>query len=288
MLESTGQISDGAVRILVGTPCSQGGLTREYLQSMLALQRRCDELGWQLTVQTRVDGLVTRTRNIFGSRMVRDDAFTHLLMVDSDIGFEPGVVERLVDSGHSVVGACVPLREVRWNEVAQAVERRHGPRQEADAQGGAAGEDPGLTAAELESLAHQYAVAFYRGQERTVRAPVEGFLPARFVGGAMLLAGREVFTELAESDLVDHYRTGAWWSDWPPDGWTFFDPVIDPGTGNYLSEDYAFCHRWLASGGSVWVDLHSRVSHTGAVTVRGDIALSLRTQARTRPPAGTD
>lgn len=38
MLESTGQIGDGAVRILVGTTCSQGGLTRKYLQSMLALQ----------------------------------------------------------------------------------------------------------------------------------------------------------------------------------------------------------------------------------------------------------
>lgn len=278
--------SAGPVRILVGTPCSQGGLTRGFLHSMLGLQRRCDALGWQLTVETRVDGLVTRTRNIFGSRMVRDDRFTHLLMVDSDIGFEPDVVERLVASGHHLVGACVPLREVRWHEVAQAVERMGGRAAESD--GGmrpASGSTTtsSLTSDELESLAHQYAVAFPRGEERTVRAPVDGFLPAHFVGGAMLLAAREVFTQLAASDHVDHYRTGAFWSDWPPDGWTFFDPVIDPRHGNYLSEDYALCHRWRATGGTVWADLRSRVSHTGAVTVQGDIALSLGTQARLRP-----
>lgn len=281
---------DGPVRLLVGTPCGQGGLTREYLRSMLALQRRCDELGWRLTVETRVDGLVTRTRNIFGSRMVRDDTFTHLLMLDSDIGFEPEVVERLVGSGHRLVGACVPLREVRWREVAQKLESTSGRAHEPDgvvAPGSESDRLSSLTAEELESLAHQYAVAFPRGEERTVRAPIAGFLPATYVGGAMLLAAREVFAQLAESELVDHYRTGASWSDWPPDGWTFFDPVIDPRHGNYLSEDYAFCHRWRAARGTVWVDLLSRVNHTGAVTVAGDIALSLRTLARIRPTPAT-
>ena len=53
-----------------------------------AFRRRFDELGWGLDVQTRSDGLVTRTRNIFASQMVRSDAYTHLLMVDADIGFE--------------------------------------------------------------------------------------------------------------------------------------------------------------------------------------------------------
>lgn len=279
------------VRILVGTPCSQGGLTGEYLRSMLALQHRCDELGWQLAVETRVDGLVTRTRNIFGSRMVRDDLFTHLLMVDSDVGFEPDVVERLVDSGHCLVGACVPLREVRWQEVAQAVERMGSTGHEQDGERKPASESTmtsSLTSDELESLAHQYAAAFARGEERTVRAPIDGFLPAHFVGGALLLATREVFTSLAESDHVDHYRTGGFWSDWPPDGWTFFDPVIDARNGNYLSEDYALCHRWRAVGGTVWADLRSRVSHSGAVTVHGDIALSLRTQDRIRPTPAAD
>lgn len=260
----TGPVSvTSDVRVLVGTPCTQGGVTQQYLTSVLALQRRFDQLGWSLDVQTRADGLVTRTRNLFGSDMVRTDAFTHLLMADADIGFEPSVVERLVRSGHDVVGACVPFREARWSRVREAVDVA-----------------PDLLPEELESMAHRYAVSFEAPQPRAVVRAEDGFLPARFVGGALLLARRDVFVQLSHSEVVDRYESAGPRSLGPTDGWTFFDPLVDPATDFYLSEDYAFCYRWREIGGTVWADVLSRVTHNGTVTVRGDIALTLRTAAR--------
>ncbi|MEI6622888.1 MAG: hypothetical protein WCP28_13365 [Actinomycetes bacterium] len=257
-------VAESAISILVGTPCAQGGLTAAYFHSMTRLRDRCAELGWSLQVRTREDGLVNRTRNIFGSQMVRSEQFTHLLMVDADIGFGPGVVERLVNSEHDVVGACVPLRQVRWDAVRDAI-----------------GKAPDLTSAELESIAHRYAVTFFPKPDNTGSVtPVDGFVPARFVGGAMLLARREAFLRLSESDLVTYYARGGNYSDWEPDGWTFFDPLVDPDGSNYLSEDYAFCHRWRAWGGTVWADLRSQVTHNGTLTVAGDVAQTLRTAAR--------
>lgn len=248
---------------MVGTPCTQGGVTQQYLTSVLALQRRFDELGWGLDVQTRADGLVTRTRNLFASDMVRSDGFTHLLMADADIGFEPSVVERLVRSGHDVVGACVPFREARWAQVREAVDVV-----------------VDLLPEELESMAHRYAVSFEPPAPGGVVRAEDGFLQARFIGGALLLAGREVFVRLSQSGAVDRYQSAGPRSLGPTDGWTFFDPLVDPLTHSYLSEDYAFCHRWRATGGVVWADVLSRVTHNGTVTVRGDIALTLRTAAR--------
>jgi len=35
---------------------------------------------------------------------------------------------------------------------------------------------------------------------------------------------------------------------------SIFECMIDPDTGEYLSEDYAFCRRWLALGGEIWLD----------------------------------
>ncbi len=251
------------VRVLVGTPCTQSGVTQQYLTSVLALQRRFDELGWGLDVQTRSDGLVTRTRNIFASQMVRSDTYTHLLMVDADIGFESSVVERLLRSGHDVVGACVPLRETRWTQVHDALAVA-----------------PDLMPDELAAIAHLHAVSFESPDAGGVVRAKDGFLPARFIGGALLLVRRAVFVQLSQSGEVNRYESAGPAAMGPTDGWTFFDPLVDPTTGSYLSEDYAFCQRWRVVGGTVWADVLSRVTHNGAVTVKGDIALTLRTAAR--------
>jgi hypothetical protein len=243
------ELTGTAVRLLVGTPCTQTGVTPAYLQSMLALQHRCAQLGWSMHVETRADGLVTRSRNIFASQVVRREEYTHLLMIDADMGFEAAVVERLVGSGHEVVGACVPLREVKWEQVRDALDLL-----------------PDLGAQELAAVSHGHAIAFLEAPQQHATS---GFLPVRFIGGAMLLVSRDALVRLAQSDQVSRYEQGGSWSDWPVDGWTFFDPLVDPADSNYLSEDYAFCLRWRTAGGTVWADLQSAVSHTGSVRVGG-------------------
>lgn len=261
----------GRISLLVGTPCTQTGITETFLHSALALQRHCASIGWDVRIATRADGLVTRTRNVFGSLMVNSDAYTHLLMVDADIGFDPLVVERLVRSGHDLVGACVPLREVKWGSVGASLKDLPDPQPN-----------------ELQAMSHGYAVSFLHPAHEGGRvSPVFGFLPVRFIGSAMLLASRRVFVQLAQSDLVTAYETGAPGPDGDQNGWTFFDPMVDPQGKLYLSEDYAFCYRWRALGGTVWADLRSQNTHCGLVTVAGDMALSLKTAARytgSKPP----
>ena len=45
--------------------------------------------------------------------------------------------------------------------------------------------------------------------------------------------------------------------------WRFFDGMIDPDSGRYLSEDYAFCRGWHDEGGEAWVDLNCKLIHLG-------------------------
>ena len=66
-------------------------------------------------------------------------------------------------------------------------------------------------------------------------------------------------------------------------GWTFFDPYVDE-RGIYLSEDYAFCHRWRQAGGQAWADIWSQTQHVGPVAVSGDIATSLGVASRLARP----
>jgi hypothetical protein len=49
-----------------------------------------------------------------------------------------------------------------------------------------------------------------------------------------------------------------------------FDTMILPESGEYLSEDYAFCHRWRAIGGRIWLDTKSRLTHIGSFEYHGN------------------
>jgi len=51
-----------------------------------------------------------------------------------------------------------------------------------------------------------------------------------------------------------------------------FECMIDPATGTYLSEDFAFCKRWTDIGGEIWADLESRLDHVGPSVYHGDVS----------------
>ncbi|AHY52903.1 hypothetical protein [Bradyrhizobium japonicum] len=63
-----------------------------------------------------------------------------------------------------------------------------------------------------------------------------------------------------------------------------FECMIDPATGTYLSEDFAFCKRWTDIGGEIWADIESSLDHVGPSVFHGDIA----SQFAAAPAAAAD
>jgi len=55
-----------------------------------------------------------------------------------------------------------------------------------------------------------------------------------------------------------------------------FDCLIDVESGAALSEDLSFCKRWAELGGEIWVDMASKITHTGPITFEGDFASQFR------------
>ncbi len=58
-------------------------------------------------------------------------------------------------------------------------------------------------------------------------------------------------------------------------GWRLFDNMICPTTGDYLTEDYAFCRRWTDMGGEIHADVHSKLGHSGQHIFQGDLGKHL-------------
>ena len=68
-----------------------------------------------------------------------------------------------------------------------------------------------------------------------------------------------------------------------------FECEIDRETGEYLSEDFGFCRRWLAIGGTLWLDTLGSLSHTGpidrSITSRGRRPRAAPPASRSQMPA---
>jgi hypothetical protein len=47
--------------------------------------------------------------------------------------------------------------------------------------------------------------------------------------------------------------------------------MIEPQTKRYLSEDYAFCRLWQNTGGKIYADIMSGMTHYGNYAFRGNV-----------------
>jgi hypothetical protein len=239
-------------RIVVATPCYAGQLTMEYVNSALALQRACFERGIAITFDLRAnEALITRARNDLVGRFLRTNG-THLMFIDADIGFTPAQFFRLLDFDVDMAAAAYPLKRIDWGRARQAVEDNR---------------------PDLEGAALEY-VVYFDGEGRTVTARND-FIRVRYAGTGFLLIRRAVIERLYAAHPELRYKL----IERSPDiaradiaeQVSLFECIIDPDTKEYLSEDYAFCRRWLALGGEIWLDIKSRLNHVGYNVFHGSL-----------------
>ena len=226
--------------VFVATPCYGGLVHQRYMQSAIALLQSVPALGFRVTIEMLgYDSLVTRSRNTLVAKFLDTETTTHLLFVDADIAFEVEQVVRMLRFDGDVVAGMYPLKMIDWDVA--AIERAR------------SGEPP------------DSAPLRYLGLQCEERESRDGFVSGLYAGTGFMLIKRAVFTRMIAAFPESHYIT-AHTQPVPsksPNQYALFDCMIDPDTGHYLSEDYAFCRRWRSIGGSLWLDTIGELTHIG-------------------------
>ena len=238
--------------LVVATPCYGGLVTTAYANALMNLQRACAErridFEWLLLGG---DALITRARaDLVAHFLDRPDA-THLLFVDADIGFAPDQVFRLMDFGAEVAACAYPTKSIDWERLRRVL---------------------AMGRANPEAAALRY-VFEVDDPERIVTR--QGFAQARSVGTGFLMVRRCALEQLCAAHPELRYRRTSTAGDplaASANRFALFECMIEPETGLYLSEDYAFCRRWTRLAGEIWVDLSSRLTHVGPMAFAGDLA----------------
>lgn len=234
--------------LMIGLPAYGGVLYDAVLHGMLDLQREVDRRGIPFGyVTVRNESLIQRARNRIVADFLAAPQYSHLLFIDADVGFTADAVLRLLAHDKPLVGGLYRRKtmdriEWVWNQ-------------------------------------------FPAGQERV--CPDTGAITCAAIGTGFMMIRRDVVEKMVQASIVKptlwerlcghkqprsplRYLVG----EGDPGAWrdqtfSLFDCWIDE-TGNYLSEDYAFCRRWRDLGGDVWADPGILLTHNGTATFAGD------------------
>ena len=242
--------------LYVATPCFGGNLNLHYVQSLLALQDACRARGVGLHVEmVGGDALIPRARSCLAAGFLAHPEATHLMFIDADIGFSAEHVFRLLRADKDLIGGVYPVKRFDWDKVRAAAK--------ADA--------PDLMAAAL-----GYVLRFLPTPNNSVDVN-DGLAQVSYVGTGFMMIRRAALARLCDAhpelraDMRDVVGSPA-----ATEAVMVFETMIEPETGHYLSEDYAFCRRWRDLGGEIWADVETRMNHVGHAVYTGSLMQALR------------
>lgn len=261
-MEITIQIDELRKRkLFLAVPMYGGQCAGMFTKSVADLASLCTSHGIEMRSYFLFnESLITRARNYCVDEFMRSDC-THLMFIDSDIGFDPRDVLAMLalqsdDTEYDVIAGPYPKKCISWEKIKLAVDK------------GIADNDPNV----LERYVGDY-VFNPKGGGGQIRIdiPVE----VSEVGTGFMMTRRKTFEKFVEaypqySYKPDHVRTEHF--DGSREIMQYFQAEIDPKSKRYLSEDYWFCQKLIDIGCKIWYCPWMRLQHVGSYIFGGSLA----------------
>lgn len=276
------------MNVMIATPMDSG-VSAHFVVSLLKLFLYFREVGikanWMMIPN---DSLITRARNTLTAMFLANPEFTHMFWIDSDLTFEPSMVETILLKNYEVSGAAYPLKTHDFEMMAKASSVTNG----------------NLTNQDLEKYASKFVIntiteemvekAKNCDDPRDVFDPnktviQEGFTKVAELGTGFLCVRRSAYIKMCKMYNNDWYST-----DMPSLKdldqklqklgihvfYTFYDTMIWGDTRRYLSEDYAFCQKYRKMGGDVHCLVDATFKHAGPHEFGGNYLQFLLSQQK--------
>jgi hypothetical protein len=230
------------IKLFIATPAFGHQVTTNYMNSVMRFVSTSHP---KIQVSTAIHlqsgmALVTQARNNCVASFLKSDC-THFFFIDSDIGFEPEAVYRLLEKDEEVV----------------------------------------LTPYAVKGFGQNYALQFivHFPDRDNVKIGKDGFVEITAGPTGFMMIKREAFEKLIKAypdkKTVNKQLVGNKVEIMDSDWYTFFETGIDPENG-YLGEDICFCKLWTAIGGKIYADAISELTHFGGHPFKGSLSLMFK------------
>lgn len=248
--------------LFIATPMYGGQCYGTFTKSIADLTAICAANGIQIALYfLSNESLITRARNYCCEAFLNSGA-SHLMFIDSDIGFNPHDVLALMalsapeDSEYDIIGGAYPKKCISWEKIKQAVDQ------------GRAEVDPN----ELEKYVGDYVFNPKAGNGNfAIGEPAE----VLEIGTGFMMIPRRTLEKFAKAYpdskyRPDHARMAGF--DGSKEIGMYFQADVCPDTKRYLSEDYWFTQKAIKAGMKCWLCPWMGMTHTGTYQFGGSLA----------------
>lgn len=242
--------------VMIATPCYGGKLSEAYLHGIMSVTQSAAKNNYSVHLNTMGnESLITRARNTLVSQFLDQDEddsniYTHLMFIDSDIGFNGDAVTRMLLSDYDIACGVYPRKAIEWERIPELVKKS-------------------------EEYLEQRALGYNLNFSDPNNIEVEnGFTEVMDAATGFMCIKKEVFKKMIKAypnlkyttdQIINGKKYGS------NNCYAFFDCIIDEKSNRYLSEDYSFCRLWQKIGGKIHVDLRSPLTHYGTYPFSGNV-----------------
>ena len=250
-------------KLMVATPMYGGNCHGMYAKSCADLSRLCASYEIELKFFYLFnESLITRARNYCADEFMRSD-YTHLMFIDSDIGFDANDVISLLaqmdpesDVKKEIMCGPYPKKTIAWEKIKMAVDK------------GFADEDP----SQLDRFVGDFV---FNPADNTDAILISEPCAVLEGGTGFMMIQKSAFEKFNEgyptySYLPDHVRTEHF--DGTREIMMYFQALIDEKSKRYLSEDYMFCQWMREVGVSTWLCPWMKLVHAGSYNFGGSLS----------------
>lgn len=267
------------IRLAICMPLYNGTLTEATFHGILQTQLWCVRLGIGLSIYPIRSTLVPRARNELVQLALNDEEFnaTHILFIDSDIGFSYKNVDRLLGANKDIVAGAYGKKKMDWKKIIAEVRA-----------------NPDIDEKTLRARTLEYTLTVDDPQNPVLK---NGLLKVNEAGTGLMLIKRAVFEKIRQHfpdrqytdspTILDDPLTGEETKSPCTNNYDFFGLGTScPGhEDRYLGEDFYFCRLWERCGGEIWVDVVEGLSHhSPSVEFRGNFACMIRSKPKPEMP----
>jgi len=228
--------------ILIALPTVSRIMKAETAIAVAKTVKALQENGINVDLHNIDSAEIVTARDMFANILLHSSKWDAMLFVDSDMGFQPRLILRMINQQAEVVAAACQRRTLDLEQFVRSAQA-HGDIRKAASQ------------------ASNFTLFFDWADRRGKPPKVEkGFCRAAAVGMAIALISKSALQAMVEAKVVERRL------DLTASGgetcWSFFG-ILEP-EGRRLGEDYSFCYRWTKQmGRELRVCLDEEIIHVG-------------------------